>query len=65
MADCTWAEDSDGVWETSCGHEFLFEDGSPADNGAEFCMFCGGGIEQVEADDGIWPDYRKPHIYYW
>lgn len=37
-------------WETDCGHHWSFFDGSPSDNEAEFCPFCGRKIK--EADDG-------------
>jgi hypothetical protein len=41
MKNCTWSEDSDGTWNSSCGNLFQFECGSPANNGFRFCPFCG------------------------
>jgi hypothetical protein len=42
--NCRWKEDDDGVWETACQHAFVFSDGSPAQNGFEFCPYCGGKL---------------------
>ena len=39
---CNWSEDEDGVWETECNEAFCFENGSPHENKANFCPFCGG-----------------------
>lgn len=44
---CTWTEDCDGNWETTCGEMFSFTDGSPTDNGARFCLYCGDRLEPV------------------
>ena len=44
---CTWSEDEDGVWDTSCGNRFEIEAGSPEENGFKFCCYCGGALEQV------------------
>lgn len=44
---CEWKEDSDGNWDTSCGQTFCVEDGTPADNGYEFCQACGGGLKEI------------------
>lgn len=38
---CTWTEDENGPWETSCGHHFTWEDDGPTENGAKFCLYCG------------------------
>ena len=45
--ECKWVqEDPFGsgdscIWQTDCGHEFVFEEGTPSDNGAKFCLYCG------------------------
>ena len=41
---CLWTEDKDSVWETTCGHSFIFNDGGPHDNEFEFCPYCGQRI---------------------
>jgi len=42
---CTWAEDSDGVWNASCppvgDHSFCFTEAGPTENGFKFCPYCG------------------------
>lgn len=38
---CTWTPDSDGTWETSCGQAFVLIDGTPRDNGMNYCTYCG------------------------
>lgn len=51
---CTWSN-SDGAnsddcytqWSTSCGHEFLLNDGTPEYNDMGYCCFCGKPIEQL------------------
>lgn len=50
---CAWVEEGDGyngigVWDTACGKAFVYDDGSPSDNGARFCQYCGKPIEQVD-----------------
>lgn len=45
---CTWTEDDEGVWSTSCGELWQFTDGDPADNGAVWCMHCGKRIAAVK-----------------
>lgn len=49
--ECAWAKDSDGNWDTLCGHCFVLESGTPRDNDMEFCCYCGGSLEQVEYID--------------
>lgn len=45
---CQWTADEDATWETSCGQSFVFIDDGPKENGAKFCIYCGGGIVAVE-----------------
>lgn len=41
---CEWW-DEDGVWASSCGVAFQFDEGYPAENGFKFCYRCGKKIE--------------------
>jgi len=48
---CLWTEDDDeGIWHTSCGAAWTFEDGGPKDNKMNFCMACGRELEEQERD---------------
>ena len=38
---CVWTENDSGWWETTCQNEFSLTDGSPAENGMNFCPYCG------------------------
>ena len=47
---CTWSnseDDSDTHWQTSCGEDFLLNDGTPEDNNMKYCCYCGKPIEQL------------------
>jgi hypothetical protein len=51
---CTWApQDSGGsnIWETECGEGFIFEDGSPKENGFLFCPYCGLELCEIEEEN--------------
>lgn len=41
---CIWTAIDDGPYETECGHLWEFNDGTPAENKAYFCMYCGGEL---------------------
>jgi hypothetical protein len=49
---CTWRLDNndwDGnVWKTSCGQDFILFDSTPAENGMNFCHYCGNSVFVVE-----------------
>lgn len=47
---CLWTINLDGFWSTQCGNAFEFNDGGPSDNGAKFCPYCGGEIEQEASE---------------
>lgn len=51
MADseqpCTWTQDFDGCWDTSCGEKHVLETGGPKENKMIYCCYC--GKELVEA----------------
>ena len=40
---CEWW-DEDGVWASSCGIAFVFNEGDPAENKFNFCYNCGKPI---------------------
>lgn len=59
---CTWTEDSDGVYQTACGHQFQFFDGTPEDNGQKFCGYCGGllmTVRYIDAPDSLDEAYAR------
>jgi len=43
---CSWHVEEDGcdIWQTGCGNAFVFNCDGPAENGFEFCPYCGGEI---------------------
>ena len=41
---CTWTEDEDGNWGTSCGNLFVLTEGGPLRNGMCWCCYCGGEL---------------------
>ena len=51
LPKCVWSEDADGTWSTSCHHEFQWNEGGPADNHANFCLYCGKPLTAAEWED--------------
>ena len=49
---CTWTEHEDGPYTTSCGNTFEFIDDGPSENGAKFCIYCGGPIVEAAQQGG-------------
>lgn len=52
---CDWQEDSDGIWETSCGEAWVCTEGTPAENNMKFCHSCGKHLKEhryAEPDGG-------------
>jgi hypothetical protein len=49
---CTWTEEyivcgePTGCWSTSCGHEYVINEGTPSENQMKFCTFCGKEIRE-------------------
>lgn len=41
---CEWEADGEDCYRTNCRKHFEFSDGGAADNGFEFCPFCGCAI---------------------
>jgi hypothetical protein len=39
---CTWTQDDEGNWNTSCDQIHILIDGTPAENGMRYCCYCGG-----------------------
>ena len=37
---CAWHE-SEGSWETDCGHGFIINEGTPKGNDMNYCCYCG------------------------
>ena len=38
---CTWTQDADGIWYTSCGQAHEFTTGTPEENDHLYCPYCG------------------------
>lgn len=52
---CDWQEDSDGIWETSCGEAWVCTEGTPAENNMKYCHSCGKHLKEhryAEPDGG-------------
>lgn len=43
---CVWSENAEGWWETTCQHAFSLTDGTPEDNGMNFCPYCGNHLKE-------------------
>ena len=56
---CTWSEDDDGNWSSSCGNAWSMEAGTPQENGYAYCPNCGAQIEHVE-HVGVIDDEDEP-----
>lgn len=44
---CKWGA-CDGYWETQCDHEWHLPEGTPKENGMNYCPMCGKPLEQRE-----------------
>jgi len=49
---CTWTQDIDGNWETSCDEVYCIADGTPAENRMKFCTYCGAPIVEKVYEEG-------------
>ena len=48
---CQWKYDADErteAWETSCGNDWQFNEGTPAENRITYCPYCGRKIEVIK-----------------
>lgn len=56
VGSCVWVGlDADGdtrIWSTGCKQEWIFDAGSPQENGVRFCPHCGAEAE-IEAPEDI------------
>ena len=54
---CKWslADEDASMWETTCGHAFVFNDGGPKENHARFCPYCGGTLESTDGSKASAP----------
>lgn len=43
---CTWTQDADGAWNTTCGEAFYLDTGTPNENKLKFCCYCGAPLEE-------------------
>ena len=59
-SDCAWTQDSDGLYNTGCGHVWFFDSGTAAENEAKFCVYCGGNLKANEYVEE--PDDSSPPI---
>lgn len=55
---CKWEESEFGIYLTSCGGAFEFNEGTPKQNDANFCPYCGKILETV----GFKEDLEKEKI---
>jgi hypothetical protein len=53
---CGWTENSEGLWDTGCGHVFIFTEGDPRENEFKYCCFCGGKLEQSSYSEQLEED---------
>ena len=45
--ECAWGCDSEGNLETDRGKMFILNEGAPADNGMNFCCYCGKPLKEA------------------
>jgi len=48
---CVWRENSDYCWDTSCGEEFIINEGTPKQNKMKYCCYCGGIILAIDEQE--------------
>jgi hypothetical protein len=44
--NCVWTQNSDGIYETQCGHMFELNEDTPEKNQMAYCCYCGKHLEQ-------------------
>lgn len=50
---CKWAFEIEGFWRGDCGICWDLEDGTPKENGMNFCPRCGKRLKQKVGADGL------------
>lgn len=50
---CTWSQDWQGNWETSCDNMYEFTTDGVEENGFHWCPFCGGQLITIAYDDEV------------
>ena len=45
---CKWHEYDECNWQTDCDNLFCFNEGTPSDNGMNFCCYCGKPLEEIK-----------------
>lgn len=61
MENCEWSiEENDdfNAWMTTCHNTFMFDEGSPLDNGFAYCPYCGRALTQRAPDATPQPRLR-------
>jgi hypothetical protein len=48
---CEWTEDDDGNWGTACGKTWVYEAGTPKENGHKYCPACGKPMHEGGTDE--------------
>jgi hypothetical protein len=43
---CVWQDDVEGYWAGNCGIHWCLEEGTPKENGMNFCPRCGKRLVQ-------------------
>lgn len=48
---CEWLQDEwDNSYDTSCGNKYEIIEGTPEDNGMNYCTYCGGKLEAITTE---------------
>lgn len=50
---CTWRENQDGEWDSTCGRFTAIAEGTPHENEWAWCCYCGGRLREVEYRDDL------------
>jgi len=48
---CTWKEDDEGIWDTTCGEAFTFIEGTPGENDMKYCCYCSKPLEEAKFEE--------------
>jgi hypothetical protein len=55
---CCWVsgDDDAGLWQSDCGHAFVFNDGGPMFNGFQHCPYCGRVLAEAKDEIATTPE---------